>query len=121
MTTMTRRQQLISSLRDREYRTEWAADHTGVAFQIRAMRAKRGWSQEELARRVGMAQERISRLEDANYGRYSLRTLKRLAAAFDVALIVRFAPFSAAVDHLAGLSPDDLYVPPFDDDPGLTP
>ena len=35
----------------------------------------------------------ISRLEDPNYGRYSLKTLKRLARAFDVGLLVRFVSF----------------------------
>ena len=65
----------------------------GLAFQLNLMREARGWTQEELARRCDMAQETISRLEDPNYGRYTLKTLKRLAKTFDVGLLVRFVSF----------------------------
>ena len=45
---------------------------------IRA-RLKRGWTQAELARRVGMQQPNIARLEGGNYDRVSLPTLKKVA------------------------------------------
>ena len=45
-----------------------------------------------------MNQNAISRLENPSYGKATLTTLKRLAAAFDVALIVRFVPFGQLVD-----------------------
>ena len=51
-------------------------------------------SQQELAEEVGMGQARISLLENPNYQGLSLATLKRIANAFDVALVVRFEPFS---------------------------
>ena len=87
-----------------------------IPFQIRAMRlAKdRNWTQQELASRSGMKQERISTCENPNYGRFSLQTLKQLASAFDVALIVRFAPFSELVEWESNLSPDSLEVKNFD-------
>src|SRR5215204_4920633 len=95
-TTSARRQQIAASLQDKEYRDAFVAEHidSGLAFQIRATRESRGWSQQELAQRAGMAQETISRLENPDYGKYTLTTLKRLAATFDMALVVRFAPFS---------------------------
>jgi transcriptional regulator with XRE-family HTH domain len=67
------------------------------------MREGRGWSQGKLAEEVGMAQPRISLLE-GGYEKYSLTTLKRIASTFDVAVVVRFVPFSELVDWVANLS-----------------
>jgi len=85
------------------------------------MREREKWSQEELAKRVGMNQNAISRLENPFYGKPTITTLKRLATAFDVALIVRFAPFGELVDWVSGtprtnrgLSSESLGVPSFD-------
>jgi hypothetical protein len=49
-----------------------------------------------------MNQNAISRLESPEYGRQTLTTLKRLAAAMDVALIARFVPFSELIDWVSG-------------------
>ncbi len=121
--TSDKREQIVESLHDKEYRDAFVSEEidTGLPFQIRALRNERGWSQKELAERVGMAQEGVSRLESLNYGKFTLTTLKRLASAFDVALVVRFEPFSSLVNWVADLSPDDLAVPDFDHDLGLDP
>jgi transcriptional regulator with XRE-family HTH domain len=91
-----------------------------IAHQIRAIRDSLGWSQERLAEEVGMNQNAISRLESPDYGKPTISTLKRLAAAFDVSLIVRFAPFSEIVDWVSGtprlnegLTTESLAVPTF--------
>jgi transcriptional regulator with XRE-family HTH domain len=66
-----------------------------LATQIRAIRDRQGLSQERLAELAGgMNQNAISRLESPTYGKPTITTLKRLAAAFDVGLVVRFVPFS---------------------------
>jgi ribosome-binding protein aMBF1 (putative translation factor) len=62
----------------------------GLPMQIAAMREAKGWSQQQLAEVLGMTQSAVSRIESLDYGRYSLSTLKRIAAAFDVGLVVRF-------------------------------
>jgi len=87
-----------------------------IPFQIRALRLaeERNWTQKELASRAGMKQERISVCENPNYGRFSLQTLKQIAAAFDVALIVRLAPLSELVEWETNLSPESLEVENFD-------
>lgn len=124
MTTISaRREQIVSSLHDKEYRDLFFTEEidTGVPFQVRAMRQARGWSQKELAARLGMTQEGVSRLENPNYGKLTLTTLKRLASAFDVALSVRLVPFSQLVDWAANLSPEDLAVPDYEHDAGLSP
>src|SRR5688572_2159263 len=73
-----------------------------VAHQIRSMREMSKLTQEELADKIGTTQNGVYRLESPDYGRFTLTTLKRVAAAFDVALVVRFVPFSELVDWVSG-------------------
>lgn len=120
-TTFARWRQIADSLSEKEYRDSFVIEeiNTGVPFQIRAMRQARGWSQKELAARMGMTQEGVSRLENPDYGKLTLTTLKRLASAFDVGLAVRFVPFSHLVDWAVNFSPNDLAVPDYEHDRGL--
>jgi transcriptional regulator with XRE-family HTH domain len=117
-TKISKRHRLVTKLQDREYRHLYVAANirNGVAFQIRALRESRGWTQRDLGERTGMAQERISQLEDPDYGRVTLKTLLRLADAFDVSLAVRFEPFSSLVDWVTSVSQESLRVPSFADD-----
>ena len=100
---------------------------TGIPFQIRVMRESRPWKQSELGDRANMPQTVISRMEKPGSGNLTIKTLLRLASAFDVGLIVRFAPFSEIVDwangqsHIVpGLSQNYLSVLNFDEDEGFT-
>lgn len=88
--------------------------NVGIPFQIRALRKRRNWDQKKLAREAGMLQPRISAMEKPGYGSLTIETLKRLADAFDVALVVRFAPFSDLLRWDDRFSPDDFNVPSFD-------
>ncbi len=118
----TSRKQMIESLADKEYRDLVVEEsiNEGLAFQIRATRNARGWTQTELGERAGKAQPQVSELEDPDHGRYTLRTLREIASALDVALVVRLVPFSQLVDYSTNLSPHDLAVAPFAEDPGLS-
>lgn len=94
-----------------------------IAYQIRALRDREELSQGALAERVGMNQNAISRLESPEYGKHTLTTLKRLASAFDVGLVVRFVPFSELADWASGtpyvnlgLNPQALRVPSFEEE-----
>lgn len=94
-----------------------------LAFQIRSLRDNGGLSQGELAERVGTNQNAISRLENPYYGKATLTTLKRIAAAFDVGLVVQFVPFSQLVNRVSGtpyieygLSPETMNVPNFEEE-----
>ncbi len=117
------RQKLVARLRrGRRARQQFVESHLskGIAYQIRATRDRLGWSQERLAQEVGMNQNAISRLESSNYGKPTITTLKRMAAALDVGLIVRFVPFSEMIDWMSGtphvskgLSTEALAVPDF--------
>ena len=117
-TTIRKRKEIASSLRDKAYRDAVVAAeiNTTLPFQIRTMRTARGWSQSDLAERTGQAQKTISDFENPSYGKLTLTSLKRLASAFDVALVVRFVPFSELVDWAASMSHKTLAVPSFDDD-----
>jgi hypothetical protein len=55
-----------------------------------------------------MKQAQVSRAENPDYRGTRISTLGKLAEAFDVALIVRFAAFSELADWLATLSRDSF-------------
>lgn len=102
---------------DEEYRREFNLDFdTTLAFQLKLLRERNGWTQQQLAERVGSRQETISQWENPNYGRYTIKTLKSLASVFDVGLMVKFAPFSEVVEWNANLTPGQLAPPNFDEE-----
>lgn len=105
-----------------EVRARFVESHLnkGIAFQAESLREKRGWTQQELADKLNSSQNSVYRLENPNYGKHTITTLRKVAAAFDVALIVRFAPFSELVDWVSGtprvepgLGPNTLDIPSF--------
>jgi ribosome-binding protein aMBF1 (putative translation factor) len=59
-----------------------------LAEQIVTLREKQGWTQAELARKVGTTQSGIARLENPNYRNYSFATLEKVAAALKARLVV---------------------------------
>ncbi len=123
MSIDSRRKDLIESLKDKSFRDEFVAAHleTGISFQIRANRVARGLTQSQLGGLSEMLQTAISRLESPEHGRPNIDTLLRLASAFDVALIVRFAPFSELVDWSLALGDTKLAIPKFSEDGRLAP
>jgi hypothetical protein len=67
-----------------------------------------------------------ARLENPNYGKHTLTTLKNIAAACDVALVVWFIPFGRLTYWASGtpyvdkgLTSDFYDIPAFDKDPGV--
>lgn len=115
------RAQKIARLRNKEYRDAFIASqiNVGLPFQVRSLREQRKWKQSQLADKTGMLQPRISAIETPGGGKFTLETLRRLACAFDVALVVKFAPFSELVDQSQNFNPDTFCVPSFADDLGL--
>jgi ribosome-binding protein aMBF1 (putative translation factor) len=57
-----------------------------LALLVREMREDVGWTQTELAKKVGTTQSVIARLESAEYTGHSLTMLERIAAACGVGL-----------------------------------
>jgi HTH-type transcriptional regulator / antitoxin HipB len=67
-----------------------------VAFQIRRLREAKGWSQKDLAKKVGCSQQAVSAVEQAGYKRHSLPLLRRIAAVLDADVVVALVPRKAA-------------------------
>jgi DNA-binding XRE family transcriptional regulator len=63
-----------------------------IARQIFDLREEAGLTQRELAKRVGTTASVICRLENADYSGHSLAMLRRIAAALDKRVEVRFVP-----------------------------
>lgn len=115
---MNTKSSLAMQLGDKEYRDAFVGAQLRVALpmQCRALRESRGWTQPQLAEAAGMSQPRISEIERPGERRLNLDTLLRLASAFDVALQVRFVPFSELIDDDESLDAGDFYVASFDED-----
>lgn len=101
---------LFEKLKSKPYRQAYVAEHvrTGIAYQIRALRTQRGWSQKRLAEEMGKPQSVVSRLEDPDYGKVSIQTILEGAAAFDVALLVQYVSFPEFLRRTRDVSPKAL-------------
>ncbi len=110
--------QIVNSLDNKEYREALAIEHVNntLAIQIRKMRESCHWNQSELASQLGKHQETISQWENPDYGRHSITSLKALAATFDVALLVKFIPFSELIQDMVNLSETRLSPPSFSEE-----
>jgi transcriptional regulator with XRE-family HTH domain len=118
-TNLTIRQRLLQKFRNRKRRRSFAEQDLGstVAAQIYALRQKHDkMTQQELAVETGMSQARISVLENPNYRKFNVGTLQRVAAAFDVALIVRFVSFRELLDWTVTDSQNTLAPLSFDEE-----
>lgn len=105
---------LISEFSDYDYAHAYMEAHavSRIAAQVHAIRKQRGWSQSELAEKSGMAQERVSKIESADFESVTLKTLNKFAEAFDVHLHVSFVPFSQGIVDVANITSKGLEVEP---------
>jgi len=117
--TKNRRRYLVEKAKNKTFRDALVSEaiDAGLPFQIRAMREAKEWTQHKLGKLTGIGQTGVSRIEDPSYGKMTLSTLKTLASAFDVALLVRFVPFSQLMDLNSTDPKEGLAPPSYDDDP----
>jgi len=112
------KRELLGKLLDPVYRCEFVSNEIdiGLPMQLRAMREKRGWKQSFVAEKTETKQPRFSLMEKPGYGNFSLNTLKKLAALFDVGLIVSFVPWDEMISFVESLSQRRLDIVPFNDE-----
>ena len=120
--TTNKQWQFITNLSDPEYRKAFVDEMvgTGLAFQIRRLRNARSLTQKALADQMGNNQVTISQWENPGYGSYSLSSLKQLASAFDVGLLVRFVSFSELADWTIDVGDERLTPPTYEDERQLS-
>jgi len=70
---------------------EEAGRAIAIGSQIYHARKAHGWSQKSLAHRVKTSQPNISRLENADYENYTLKTLQKVARVLGLKLDIKFA------------------------------
>lgn len=118
-----RRKELLEEFQDKEARTEYADEFldASVALQIKTLRQSRDWTQQQLAELAGMKQSRISTMEKVDYASWSIKTLRRLARAFDLPLVVRFESWGNLFEDIIRLNRSSLERPTFENDPVFRP
>lgn len=112
---------LFEKLQKKSYRSSYVGEHVrrGIAYQIRALRDQRDWSQGELSKLLTKPQSVVSRLEDPGYGKVTVQTLLEVATVFDVALQVRFVPYSTFLQQTRDVSSSSMEALSFDDELSL--
>jgi len=105
-----------AKLRNPGYRRAFAAEQCKrlIPFQVRALRKRRGLSQEELARLSGLTQGVVSRAEDPDNGNLTFNTAIRIANGFDVVFVGKFISFSEFEKWYSELSEDSVDAPSFE-------
>lgn len=111
----SRQDEMWIEFEDAAYRVAYSESmlDSSVATQIKVVREQRDYTQQQLAERAGMLQSRISTMEDVNYSSWSVKTLKRLAAALDCALDVRLIPYDLIIDTAHSISAQRMRVRSF--------
>lgn len=101
---------LEQEFKDKEYAHAYMDEflNASIATQIKVLREQRKLTQEELGKLADMHQVRISTLENVNYGSWSIKTLKKLAYAFDLTLKVTFVGFLERIKDVEELSRETL-------------
>lgn len=116
---MSEKSQLINKLKNsKKSRASYVRSlvSVNIASQTRALRRRQNMTQKKLADEAEMLQPRISVIERPGESQYTLETLIRLAAAFKVGLIVKFAPLSEMLKWENEFSQDTFNVVTVDKD-----
>ena len=91
--------------------------NSSIATQIKVLREERNWTQALLADSSGMNQSRVSELEDVNFNSWTIRTLRKLARAYDLRLKISFEEFGTLLHDFRNLNRAGLTRRSFASDP----
>jgi transcriptional regulator with XRE-family HTH domain len=78
---------------------EEEAEKVDLAIKLLKIRQTAGLSQKELAERIGTTQSVIARMENPEYSGYSVRMLRRIAAALGARLTIDFRPLKKTASN----------------------
>src|SRR5215469_16906455 len=97
---------LREELRDPEQSEGYAESFLDsyIATQIKVLREQAGLSQTALGQLIGSRQGVISRIENVNYSKWNVSTLKKLARAFRVRLKVSFETYGSLLADVEDFS-----------------
>jgi len=87
-----------------------------LAAQIQVLRKQRGWTQAQLGEKIGSNQGRVSVYEDEEYGKWSLETLRKMAAVFGLWVKVSFESHGTLVHEATHFQPQKLLRNGFEED-----
>lgn len=84
---------LEKHLKDQDFAVEFYRElfRGRLATDLRLAREKRGLTQADLAKKIGTTQSVVARMENPDYGRFSLTTLFKIAAAMELDLRIEFS------------------------------
>ena len=89
----THREYLEKQLRDGEFAKDFGCEKQKlrIAYDIHSARVEQGLSQKDLARKAGVTQQMVSRVENASEANMAQSTVCRIASALgkDVGLVAR--------------------------------
>src|ERR1017187_4901712 len=103
-------ERLRDELKDTEYSEGYAESFLDsyIATQIKVLREQASLSQQGLAELIGTRQGVISRIENVNYSKWNVSTLKKLARAFRLRLKVSFETYGSLIDEVENFSRQGL-------------
>ena len=86
------REFLKEELKDREFGKIYykGLEKARIAIEIANFREKKGLTQDELAKMINTSQSAIARLENPDYKGYSINTLRKVAGALEIEVVVSF-------------------------------
>ena len=92
MKTRKLQDRLAEELKNKEFQKAFEEEdiYATIAIEIAKLREEEGINQKELAKRLHTSQQMISRLEDPHNRSFSLKTLAKLAKAFNKRVELRF-------------------------------
>jgi transcriptional regulator with XRE-family HTH domain len=109
------------NLCDKEYAEGYAESFLNayIATQIKVLREQRQMTQASLGSMIGTTQAGVSRYENVDYSSWNIRSLIKMARAFDVRLRVSFEPFGTLPGEVIWFERKTLERVSRDEDPGL--
>ena len=88
----TFRSRLSEDRKDPEFKVHYQEERQALklSLKIAKLRAKKGLSQQELAKLMGTSQQAISRIESGDYEGFTLKTLEKIAEATGTRVKIEF-------------------------------